>query len=496
VLLLLLVLGVAVGVRWFRLDTPILSSDEAFSWRLAQYPPSVLVRRTAMDVHPPLYYLLLRAWLACWGDSIAASRGLSVVFGVLGVGALYALVVEVCAPRAARVAALFSAALMALHTTQVTPARTARMYALGVFLAALTAWLLLRALRSERQAWLWWAGYALAVAAFCYTHYYAFFTVAAQTCFVAGLLVIRAWKGGFRMVARPATGFCFAGLTALLLYSPWLTVVSAQTSDVGRSYWIPNLRTDEVSRVFLAWGLGQSDAEGLEVGIWLLLAIGIIWLIARGDRAGWFFLVQAAVPWLLAIGWSWGTGRSIFVARYLVFAQVALLGLWGVVLARVGTLPGRVLAGCFLLSVALASLWGSLEQLPERPPAVLSAARFLREHYRSGDVVLVDSAADVNLLRCYAAQVGLRDFDARCRDDPFGRDQHMSHSAALTEREITWPVTTSGEPVEQRIWRASESATGSSPPDGLRRAFSRTFAEGSTRYTLELFERVPGEGGD
>src|SRR4051812_10335173 len=60
-----------------------LIPDEAFSWRLAAQPsPARLVELTARDVHPPLYYLCLSAWMSAFGASESALRGLSGVFSV------------------------------------------------------------------------------------------------------------------------------------------------------------------------------------------------------------------------------------------------------------------------------------------------------------------------------------------------------------------------------------------------------------------------------
>src|SRR6185295_20406591 len=166
---------VAGAVRLDRLSLAELTTDEAFSWRMTTHAPADIVARTATDVHPPLYYLVLDGWTALVGDSPAALRGLSVLFGLAAVGLAYLLYVEVdryAGASRGRAGGLAAALLVALHADQVEHSRHVRMYGLGVMLAALTAWLLLRALRSERRASLWWTAYAIAAAALCYTHYY------------------------------------------------------------------------------------------------------------------------------------------------------------------------------------------------------------------------------------------------------------------------------------------------------------------------------------
>jgi hypothetical protein len=83
--LLLLILLLACCLRRDRLELPPLSSDEAFSWRLTTYSVAELLRHMPGDAHPPLYYLLLKGWIALFGDSPFALRGLSVVFALASI---------------------------------------------------------------------------------------------------------------------------------------------------------------------------------------------------------------------------------------------------------------------------------------------------------------------------------------------------------------------------------------------------------------------------
>src|SRR5947207_15601582 len=75
--------GLAVAVRVAHNDEAMITNDEAFSWRITQYPAGELARRTGEDANPPLYYLALKAWVAAGGDSLAWLRGLAALFGGL-----------------------------------------------------------------------------------------------------------------------------------------------------------------------------------------------------------------------------------------------------------------------------------------------------------------------------------------------------------------------------------------------------------------------------
>jgi uncharacterized membrane protein len=54
--------------------------DEGYSILLAKQPVGELLALTAVDAHPPLYYLLLKAWGEMFGFTEFALRSLSALF--------------------------------------------------------------------------------------------------------------------------------------------------------------------------------------------------------------------------------------------------------------------------------------------------------------------------------------------------------------------------------------------------------------------------------
>jgi predicted membrane-bound mannosyltransferase len=78
-----LLLAFALALRVWKLTDKNIGLDESTSWYLATGSVSHLVSWTAADVHPPLYYLLLKVWLWVFGDSLVALRSLSVISSVI-----------------------------------------------------------------------------------------------------------------------------------------------------------------------------------------------------------------------------------------------------------------------------------------------------------------------------------------------------------------------------------------------------------------------------
>src|SRR3990167_1194317 len=60
ILFLIVLLGVAL--RAYQVTMRSLWFDEAFSWRLIQFPWVEMLTRASQDVHPPFYYILLKGW--------------------------------------------------------------------------------------------------------------------------------------------------------------------------------------------------------------------------------------------------------------------------------------------------------------------------------------------------------------------------------------------------------------------------------------------------
>jgi 4-amino-4-deoxy-L-arabinose transferase-like glycosyltransferase len=467
------VLAGAAGVRSWRLSLPGLTSDEAFSWRLAGYPAADIARRTAEDVHSPLFYLVLKAWLAVAGDSAAALRSLSVLLAVAAVAVLYGAVREAGGSRAG---AMAGALVCALHPLQVQQARNARMYALGVLLAALTAWLLLRALRRGR--WPWWVAYGLGAALFVYAHYYALFTLAGQAL---GALALARDRG--RSLAR---GLAVAAVAALAALAPWLPSLVAQARRVQAEYWIPPVSAGSLVTAVLRWatGLGAALPAWIALAAWLALAA---WAVMRARGPALFFLAQALSPWLLALALSTWGGRPLFLERFTVFAQVALCGLLGVAWAALPRGP-RTLAAVAIAGSVAWGLAGFLRDLPSEPTAAEPLLRYVRRWQQPGDVVVADSPRALNKLLFYARPLGLA-VPVRALPGVAGGG-HYTHLASLQPGELVQSVEEAAW--GPRVWRATERPDPVPPPPaGWTMGFARVFEGGEgSRYLLVRYDRA------
>lgn len=162
--------------------------------------------------HPPLYYLLSRAWQELFGSSIAATRSLSVVFSLLLFPAVYWLCHELFdSPKVG----WWAIGLIAIAPVHVLYAQEAREYSLLVLTSAISIAALIGAVK--RNNWQWWLIYAVSLAANFYVSLIAAYIAIAQAIYIFIL-------EGFRFT-KVTINFIFSGVFAVILFTPWLWVI-------------------------------------------------------------------------------------------------------------------------------------------------------------------------------------------------------------------------------------------------------------------------------
>lgn len=430
--------GVFAALQLYGLTTAQASRDEAFTWRLIQYPLIEQVERTSLDVHPPLYYMFVAVWSALAGNSMAALRGFSVIavfaaiaVTAIGVQATLDFLGKGMTGGVKRNCALFTFAFLAIHVTELESGRNARMYALGMLLASLSAWVLLKALFSATAQLRWWVAYGVTISAFAYTHYYAFFTIFAQAVYVAPIILLRVRheEGRWR---RDGVRFLLALVIAGASYAPWIPVVIRQTAEVGEGFWIPRPKWSDVGEILFFWGTGY---RSLSTWDWWIFAIGFVLLVSvalvRLFPAASYWLLQASVPWICAIFISRAGGTPVFWPHYFAFAHVAFGALGGVIVA---SMPGRILrfaAGWFLLAGIVFGMWKHVCGRFSDEPAIANALQFISEQFEEGDVILAPWFGEVNAIRYYACQAHMPGVDVRALGIAPAAKGHTIHIASL-----------------------------------------------------------------
>jgi 4-amino-4-deoxy-L-arabinose transferase-like glycosyltransferase len=161
------IVAIAALLRILPLPQESFDWDEVFSRNVATAPLPAAMQAAVYDmVHPPLYYLLLKGWMAAFGTgtggirALSLTSGLLLIYAVAGFGFIY--------PRY-RAVFLLACILIALNDSQIFFSQQARSYAFYSLMAVLL--MLLAAALHEKSRVGVWIGTGITIAVLGYTHY-------------------------------------------------------------------------------------------------------------------------------------------------------------------------------------------------------------------------------------------------------------------------------------------------------------------------------------
>ncbi len=335
---LLLLLLLAFALRLYRLDVQSLWWDEGISLHLATSSLADIVADRAANLHPPLYFVLLKGWVALTGTTAFSARYASLLASLLQVAALYALVRRWLGRPTAAVAGL----LIALSPLAVVYAQEVRVYALLplVYLAllALVHELVHSASPAPRRLWLL---LGLTEAVGLYLHYMTLFLIA--------------YGGGWSLLVlgrqRRRTDLRRWGITHLLVGLaglPWLGAILLHWPAVQARLQIGRGLTEPIPLDYLlrqvwtfhltglAGAVGRPELQGL-AGLTLLLLLALT-LLRVAHPATRRTTLRLAAHWLLPLS------SALIVWRLRPFAHPRYVALFapGLILLAAGVIrpPG------------------------------------------------------------------------------------------------------------------------------------------------------------
>lgn len=216
---LLLIILVAVGLRFYRISAESFWFDEVWTYYYSSGSIAKICHDNAEDVHPPLYYLGVYSWRLIFGSSETAIRSYSVFFSLLGLIALYLLIRDIFSKEKALIASL----LYAVNPLSIYFAQESRMYAQAATIGIVSSWCLWRWFRcqiNEKEKdnyYKWVIIYILSTSALIYSHFVAGMLPLAQGIFILTyLLYKRKFKSAFQYII--AASIVFVLFLPILIY--------------------------------------------------------------------------------------------------------------------------------------------------------------------------------------------------------------------------------------------------------------------------------------
>ncbi len=342
----ILILWLGTFLRFHNLDVQSFWNDEGNSARLSERSLRLIIEGTASDIHPPLYYLLLRGWRELVGASefglrsLSAFAGVGVVAGTMALGKVSFYCQDTRKQRARRFG--LTAVFLAAFITAVSPpliyySQEARMYALLALEATLSTLFLLwwwaeirqkLEIRKKKRIVLVAVGYVVLATAGLYTQYAFPAIIVAQNGMLLILIIkdlrVKHGEQASRFTLKPLLFSWLAMmLITFLLYLPWLPIFRG---NIGGGPAARPFLPDYLLAIFrwLAFGATvEAEAVGGPLtAVFILIGLGI--MLERGWRTA-VWLAALFIP-ILAAYFVGAVEPPLFKILLPVIAPFALMG--------------------------------------------------------------------------------------------------------------------------------------------------------------------------
>ncbi|MFH1112199.1 MAG: glycosyltransferase family 39 protein [Patescibacteria group bacterium] len=408
-LALILLLGLVL--RLINLGAEPYWGDEILSLDIARHfykLTDLISYLRVVEVHPPLYYLLLHYWTWWFGISEFAVRSLSVIFG-LGVIVMVNLLTKSLFPFQ-RWLRLLVSLLVAILPIQIEFSQEARPYIIFAFfglLATLGLWQWL-----ERRQWKNIAVYVLSITLGLYLHYsFILFLLACASYWLINIIFIKR-----QQVAKQIVYWLITHFVIFLLFYWWFSTFLYKTIFLGqyaifyieRSYHgaLKSLGFFESIISQLIWFSKDKPTESLVVVVILIFKILVIWFLvsllinrqssvslAANDNQltkflfiSWLFFI----PIILFIFTPQSISYTPTYYRHIIISSAFVVLLLSILLINLTVRKRMILLFIFLGSLIpfLVTVEGN-DEVWDRQHRIKEVAVYVNDNYRSGDLVLV-----------------------------------------------------------------------------------------------------------
>lgn len=314
-----------ISLRFWNIGSFSLWGGEAFTMIGAEQDWNGMMSYVIADiVHPPLFYILLKLWMALGGESLLWLKLFPILSGIALVVPFYFLCRELGLQLPEMSLALF---LAAVNGYLIHYAQELRMYSLFTFLAMCAFWLFIRFFKLKKPAKRELVVLTVVNLLAIYTHYYGWVVVGME------LLFLLIWQR-HKMLA-----FSLSMIVLLLCFSPWAYLVIREAQSIGgleqNLDWIPKPDMVDVLNFYstLNGPLGSRYLKFLGLLLFGLPLVPWFWKIIRsnlksqsGDAISlsWLALLSF-LPTISIYFISQKLAQAVWIDRYFIFIAVPYL---------------------------------------------------------------------------------------------------------------------------------------------------------------------------
>ncbi|MDR3189809.1 MAG: hypothetical protein LBT80_01220 [Lactobacillaceae bacterium] len=221
-------------------------ADEVFTMGLIRHSYLDVIKLDAMDVHPPLYYLILKPFVDVFGGhSVLQQMFVARLVSIIPIGLIvFVMNNEIKKMNISLATRLWLSVIFLSLPNMFHFAVEIRMYAWGA-LFVFAAYLCGVKILTNTNLKMNYLGLSLFSIFAAYTHYFCAIAVAMILAYLFGYYLI---KRQFIYMLRPV----LAGVAILIGYLPWLLIVISQVTTVKGSYWIAPITAFNVLTFIIA----------------------------------------------------------------------------------------------------------------------------------------------------------------------------------------------------------------------------------------------------
>jgi mannosyltransferase len=310
--LLFCIIGASL-ISKFLLIHGSLQLDEAQSLWQSSHSISGTLHAVALDVHVPMYHLILHFWQLYLGNGVTTIRLLSLGFFLATIPLVYLLARQVLSLYWA----LFATILFSFSPFMNWYGNVARMYTLLAFFSTLSQYYFIRIIKHKKA----WKGFGISAIFGAYSHYFFSFNLA-----VEGLFFLfnrkKFARGTFKRLI-------IVGVLVAAALAPWLLYFHHLGSASTTRPMLARPTTVDFFNVYsqFLFGFQDNHVNTVLVSCWpVLMLLGFL-AVRREQKTTpeiSFIATMAFVPVLMAFLLSFVV-TPFFLSRYLIASVAPLI---------------------------------------------------------------------------------------------------------------------------------------------------------------------------
>ncbi len=286
-----------------------LWGDEAYTMVMLKKGFGDIIKATAMDVHPPLYYFIAKIFTLIFGYSVAVVKIASIIPVILTMLFVKSKAKKLFKKNATLISVIFIL-LIGISPRAISMAVELRMYTWAMFFvtcSGIYAYELYQNPQNKKALVL----FILSGLASSYTHYYAALTECIIYLFLIICLLInnkKNWK----------TCLIFS-ISTIIGYLPWLPTFIKQFTTVKQGWWLTTFNVDSILNTMKY--LFNGDFVNIYLILVAAIIVGVIVSLKdkRKDKDMWFAIILI-LSFIITVGIGCIASkliRPVFVERYM-----------------------------------------------------------------------------------------------------------------------------------------------------------------------------------